>query len=230
MDDFKREIVKALIYISITGIPTFLITDSNNKADIKVKAEKVEQISSERERFRMESMNLAKKIKNLSHELNVKNNEVDRITYKYENLIEQYNILERKWKLMTSSNGASHPIETLDDNTYIRSYKTGDKIECHLLTKKLNLRFVRVTIRGPLIEIIGCENFVTKNTTKLNENGKELFLLSFSNPFELQFTCNSCEDGTDLEPSELEVIAIKLISFDLDSQSFEIMYSKKMLL
>jgi len=228
--EVKQEIVKALIVFIGTAIPTYLITNNNNKADIKVKAEKVEQISTERERFRNENLNLSKEIDKLKSEIIAKNSEIENINSAYENLEQQYNILEQKWKLLTSSSGATTPIETLDDNTYTRNYKTGDKIECLLLTRKMNIKFTRVTKRGPLIELIGCENYVTENTTKIYENGKQYFLLTFSNPFKLQFTSNSCEDGADLNPSEMEVISIKLLNFDMDNQTFEIMYSKKILL
>ena len=53
MDAIRGEIIRALVWVTLTGIPTYLITDSNNKSEIKVKAEKVEELSSKSTEYKM---------------------------------------------------------------------------------------------------------------------------------------------------------------------------------
>lgn len=225
MNSLRIEALKALVYMTVTGIPTYLFTDYSNKT----KEEKLEVLSSKSTEYRLMYEENSKEIELLKTDIFNKENSLELLSQVYDSLNYKYNILEDKYNKLISSDGSYYTQEPLNDDIHQESFRKGDKLEYRLITNKLILNFVKVSDRGPLIEIQGCENYVISNSIKIYENNRTFYLLTYSKPFNLKYTCYSCEDGKNMEPTEIESITIELENFSVDDQTFQIKYSRKFL-
>lgn len=214
MEDLKSRIIIPIITTilggSISGIGTWLQRDNHWAKRVEVITAKATRLEIAVNEQIKELVILNENNANLSKNLNL--------------LQTEFNELEQKYERCISSYGMVTVVESLDFNSYERQFNTGDHLEFKLTSSSLVVSFIRVSNRGPIISISGCDNYITDNSVQLSDN--DYYLLSLDNTIKIRFTSKSCETNSAIEPSELEGIKLTVLEFNVSDQIFTIQYSR----
>jgi hypothetical protein len=228
MENLKAKIITSIIGAvlggSITGGITYMYDDSD---DIIKRNEFLIGKNA-----KLESVLLGKesKISMLETNIMTSENNYRLLNESFQKLSEDYQILDDKYKKCISSNGLTENIGSIDLNKYSKQFRTGDNLKFDLASQPMKIKFVRVSDRGPIMEICDCLNYLTVNSMAISSVNKNQFLLQLGKPFKIRFTMNSCENDLAIEPSKLEEIQICLLNFNIEDQIFQIEYNRDFLI
>ena len=225
MEDLRTKIIVAIISALFGGGITGGINYFTSDKDKLIK--RSEDIIAENTRLKNSINEQIININQLKDDLLLREKNYNELKSGYDQLVSQYSDLDQKYQRCISSNGIINNVGSIDLTTYTSNLKTGDNLKFDLTSSPLIIKFIRVTDRGPVIEIYGCFNYLTLNSVSIDSNH---YLLQLGNPLKIRFTSKSCENDLLIEPSELEEIQIKLFDFNVTEQTFKIEYSRDFLI
>ena len=228
MDDLRNRIIATILGAIFGGLTTGGIAALTDKTDETVKRN--EFLTTENARLKSTLSNKESRISFLENQLNTSEKNYKTLNFQFQELTAEYQILDNKYKKCISSNGLTENIGSIDLKSYSRQFRTGDNLKFDLTSTPLEIKFVRVSDRGPIMEICNCLNYLTLNSTAITSSNENQYLLQLGKSTKIRFTVKSCENEDAIEPSELEEIEIKLIDFNTQEQTFHLQYHRDFLI
>ena len=100
------------------------------------------------------------------------------LEYNQTELQNSYNLLFSKYQKCISPTGAIFQIGSFDFNkTYQKEFITNDILEFEMMSTSIIIKIIRISERGPVIKIDGCEYYLTENAINSTNDGKHAFYL-----------------------------------------------------
>lgn len=163
------------------------------------------------------------KIDHMNNQLMEKQSELNKWKQDFQDVNE-------KWHRCIDPNGTIFTIEISDIDRHHQQLHRDDRIKIAFTSYSFYCKLIRVTTEGPVFEVFKCQNFRVKKGLRSSKDGKNSFLVTKENPFQLVYTSHSCENNDLLSDSEFsEELTIYLESFNVDLQTAEIQYQRKFL-
>lgn len=213
MDDLKTKMMTAVITAAISVSGTYLGAQSYyvdkldaNSREIGVLENKMQQAK--------------KTISDLKHREEI-------ISSQLASLQDQYNVLEKKYHKCTTAEGITKTEPSFDTQWHNATLSTGDNLQFKLSTSSLYLKLIRVTHRGPICKIIGCDNPYITDGFISKTDGSHAYLLRKGNMLRLQASSRTCDEGMLIEDlGDMEEIVIEPKGFDVEKQTAILKYKK----
>jgi hypothetical protein len=228
MEDYRIKIITTVIGAILGGSITGGITSFYDDSDEIVKRNEI--LISENSELKSTLSNKVSKISLLKRNIETCEENYYFLNEKFNKLSDDYEILNDKYKKCISSSGITENIGSIDLSKYSRLYRTGDNLKFDLTSKPMEIKFIRVSNRGPIIEICNCLNYLTVNSTAISSTNKNRYLLQLGKILKIRFTVNSCENNELIEPQRLEEVQLRLVSFNVEEQVFQIDFNRDFLI
>ena len=213
-DSLKIKVVIAIIAAIISGSGAFIGQEAKY-------GRQIENLSRESEQRYARIVTLENRNNTLqSKHTSLKND--------YNELKNSYDIVYAKYQKCISSTGANYPIGSLDFcTTYQKEFCTNDVIEFEMMSASIFVKIKRISKLGPVIEISGCDYYLTENGINSTNDGIHAYYLPKSTSFLIKFSLKSCTDGNArITEDDIEVIEISVIAYDVDEQKTKLEYKR----
>lgn len=210
MDNVKTNIIIGIISVLFSGLGGYFSREP-----------KVIRITRESEQRKARIITLEK-------EKSILQSLYSNLEYKQTELQNSYNILYSKYQKCISPAGAIFQIGSFDFyTTYQNEFTTNDILEFKIVSTSIFIKIIRISKRGPVIKIDGCEYYLTENGINSTNDGKHAFYLPTSRPFYIKYSLKSCVEGNaSISKDDIEVIQISVIDFDVEEQQTKLEYKR----
>ncbi len=214
-EEWLKRLVPALLTAIIGSVTTLAIKNSD-----------VEQMSQNVERVTRESQNRLSMINGLETRYSKLQTEHKSLYEQHSRLEGEHNVLKQKYQKCVSSDNAKYRQSSFDfQKSYKRQLRTNDILEFGTISSPLLIKVKRVSQRGPVIEISGCEYYLTENGIRSTSDGHHSFYLLQNSPLEIKYSVKSCTYGNAyLVENEIEIIRLVAESFNTEEQTAFINY------
>ncbi len=217
MEDIKGRLITGIISSIIVG--TISVATTRLTQDSKY-GKQIEDLSTHKTRNEILVSELQQKNFTLSSQLSEKDKTLS-------NLQKQYSDLEKKYLKCITSEGSTFTIGSFDTELHHDTLRTNDILDFKLTSSSVSFKIVRVSDRGPILLISGCNYFLTENETKSYNDGENCFLLEQRKPLKVKLSPRSCSMGySQFNEKELEQISIENIFFNHEKQVVNFKYSR----
>jgi hypothetical protein len=215
-------LIGAILGGTASGVGTYFAQDTKYGVII-------EKLSKESQLKEHKIWQLSDTVKELNSDLNNSKIKFNSLSKSNNLLIEEHQILEKEYARCISPSGLTITIGAIDTRSHDNSFKTGNHLEFKLTSSSLLISIIRVSEEGPVISVKGCENYITENEIKIEENINTYFIIKPGVPFIIRFTSQSCEDNENIDPNIVEEIILTVKDYDVDNQRFNLNYLRKFL-
>ena len=180
--------------------------------------------------YRGENVSLKRDLEGANQEMSKMRSNIDDLQNKYTTIKTENDLLVEKYSKCTNLRGMTILASSYDSRWQEINLNTGDQLRFKLVSSSLDLKIVRITARGPILKIYGCNNAIVLEGFASPEDGDNAYVLNRNCSLYVHGSNAICLQGKMIKNyGDLEEFAIKCLDFNVDEQNASIKYRRRII-